>query len=74
MEKKNELQINEEDYTSDKRKIKKTKKILSDKLTDYRDWLLQITICDPACGSGAFLNQSLDFLISEQPIDLHCLV
>ncbi|WP_109853235.1 N-6 DNA methylase [Aquimarina sp. AU58] len=31
----------------------------------YRSWLLQITICDPACGSGAFLNQSLDFLIKE---------
>jgi REP element-mobilizing transposase RayT len=26
---------------------------------------LQITICDPACGSGAFLNQALDFLIAE---------
>jgi type I restriction-modification system DNA methylase subunit len=27
--------------------------------------LLQITICDPACGSGAFLNQALEFLIQE---------
>jgi len=26
---------------------------------------LQLTICDPACGSGAFLNQALDFLILE---------
>jgi type I restriction-modification system DNA methylase subunit len=26
---------------------------------------LQLTICDPACGSGAFLNQALDFLITE---------
>lgn len=26
---------------------------------------MQITICDPACGSGAFLNQALEFLISE---------
>jgi tRNA1(Val) A37 N6-methylase TrmN6 len=24
-----------------------------------------LTICDPACGSGAFLNQALDFLIDE---------
>jgi hypothetical protein len=31
----------------------------------YRDWLLSLTICDPACGSGAFLNQALDFLIAE---------
>lgn len=65
IEKKNELQINEEDYTTDKKRIKKTIKTLSDKLTEYRKWLLQLTICDPACGSGAFLNQSLDFLISE---------
>lgn len=26
---------------------------------------MQLTICDPACGSGAFLNQALDFLIKE---------
>ncbi|MBR5958723.1 MAG: N-6 DNA methylase, partial [Salinivirgaceae bacterium] len=32
---------------------------------DYRQWLLQITICDPACGSGAFLNAALQFLIQE---------
>ena len=65
IEKKNELQINDEDYTTDKKRIKKTIKTLSDKLTEYRKWLLQLTICDPACGSGAFLNQSLNFLISE---------
>ncbi len=34
-------------------------------LNNYRDWLLKLTICDPACGSGAFLNQALDFLITE---------
>ncbi len=27
--------------------------------------MLQLTILDPACGSGAFLNQALDFLIKE---------
>jgi len=26
---------------------------------------LTLTICDPACGSGAFLNQALEFLITE---------
>ncbi|WP_394907515.1 Eco57I restriction-modification methylase domain-containing protein [uncultured Mesonia sp.] len=26
---------------------------------------MQVTICDPACGSGAFLNQALEFLIAE---------
>lgn len=64
-EKKDTLEIVDEDYITDKRRQKKTIKALSDKLTAYRDWLLQITICDPACGSGAFLNQALDFLIKE---------
>jgi hypothetical protein len=65
MEKKVELQINEEDYISDKKRQTKTKQALLSKLVDYRNWLLKLTICDPACGSGAFLNQTLDFLIRE---------
>ncbi|MDT0294091.1 Eco57I restriction-modification methylase domain-containing protein [Mesonia ostreae] len=36
-----------------------------DNITTYRDWLLQLTICDPACGSGAFLNEALNYLIAE---------
>lgn len=64
-EKKMELQLNEEDYTTDKKRQKKTLQGLIDKLQLYRNWLLQLTICDPACGSGAFLNQALDFLIEE---------
>lgn len=34
-------------------------------LIEYKKWLLQLTICDPACGSGAFLNEALEFLITE---------
>ncbi|MBG6111711.1 type I restriction-modification system DNA methylase subunit [Flavobacterium sp. CG_9.10] len=64
-EKKIALEIIEEDYFTDKKRQKKTVKGLIDKLEDYRKWLLQLTICDPACGSGAFLNQALDFLIDE---------
>ncbi|MBP7496503.1 MAG: N-6 DNA methylase [Bacteroidales bacterium] len=41
------------------------KKELLSKIDSYRDWLLQLKICDPACGSGAFLNEALDFLINE---------
>ncbi len=64
-EKKAELQIVEEEYATDKRRQLKTKQALLDKLKTYQNWLLQLTICDPACGSGAFLNQALDFLITE---------
>ena len=64
-EKKTELQLNDEDYTTDKKRQKKTLQNLIDKVENYRTWLLQLTICDPACGSGAFLNQALDFLIAE---------
>ena len=31
----------------------------------YRDFLLNLKIIDPACGSGAFLNAALEFLINE---------
>ncbi|MDY0315974.1 MAG: N-6 DNA methylase [Bacteroidales bacterium] len=34
-------------------------------LTDYKNWLTNLKIIDPACGSGAFLNQALNFLIEE---------
>ncbi|MCX6226281.1 MAG: Eco57I restriction-modification methylase domain-containing protein [Bacteroidia bacterium] len=63
--KKAEFQIVEEEYCIDKKRNIKTRQPLADKLTAYRNWLLQLTICDPACGSGAFLNQALDFLITE---------
>ncbi len=42
-----------------------TKKAELEKLEQYRSWLLGITICDPACGSGAFLNAALQFLMAE---------
>jgi type I restriction-modification system DNA methylase subunit len=65
-EKKTELGFIEEEYF--KSRANRPKKKLAELLQlldDYRDWLLQLTICDPACGSGAFLNQALDFLIKE---------
>lgn len=64
-EKKAELGIVEEDYFSDQKRQKQTKIKLIEQLSQYREWLLQITICDPACGSGAFLNAALQFLIAE---------
>ena len=64
-EKKQELKIVEDEYFSDQRRQLKTKQRLLDQLHQYRDWLLQITILDPACGSGAFLNAALSFLMAE---------
>ena len=64
-EKKQELGIDEAEYFADAHRQKQTKIRLLDKLTQYRDWLKQITILDPACGSGAFLNAALRFLIDE---------
>lgn len=34
-------------------------------IEQYRQWLLGLKILDPACGSGAFLNQVLEFLLAQ---------
>ncbi len=59
------LGIVESEYFSDQKRKKETKLQLLEKLDSYRKWLLQITILDPACGSGAFLNAALKFLMAE---------
>lgn len=69
-EKKEALGFQEEEYFKGRgvgRKKRNDKTILKlvTILDDYREWLIKLTICDPACGSGAFLNQALDFLIKE---------
>ncbi|SDQ22520.1 Eco57I restriction-modification methylase domain-containing protein [Flagellimonas zhangzhouensis] len=60
-EKKAELSISDERFGL---ASKRSRKGIAD-LQAYRDWLLDLKICDPACGSGAFLNQALEFLIDE---------
>jgi len=70
-EKRNELQLN--NLEVDETYFKKGSKAipsqkgeqLFDKLEKYKKWLLSLKILDPACGSGAFLNQALNFLIDE---------
>ncbi len=65
-EKRNELQIIDEEYAKGRKNRKKEiVRTLDKKLDEYRNWLLTLTILDPACGSGAFLNQALEFLINE---------
>ena len=67
-DKKRELGIVEEEYFSDQRRQLKTRQHLLELLQTYRQWLLQITILDPACGSGAFLNAALRFLMDEHKL------
>ncbi|WP_166961925.1 Eco57I restriction-modification methylase domain-containing protein [Yeosuana marina] len=65
-EKKEALGIVDEEYAKGRKNRKKDIiKGLDANLQAYRNWLLNITICDPACGSGAFLNQALEFLMEE---------
>ena len=73
-EKKEELKINNIliDETFHRKSISKGYVRLTEKgkklfktLNEYKDWLLTLKILDPACGSGAFLNATLDFLIQE---------
>ncbi len=65
-EKRAELGIVDEEYSKGRKNRKKEIiRTLDKKLNDYRNWLLMLTILDPACGSGAFLNQALEFLINE---------
>ncbi len=37
-------------------------------LETYRKYLLSLKILDPACGSGAFLNQALNYLLEEHTL------
>ncbi|MBN2858473.1 MAG: N-6 DNA methylase [Candidatus Delongbacteria bacterium] len=69
-EKRKELGISEIEF--DEKAYRRPNGFLTDKgkelfnrLEEYKKWLLTLKIVDPACGSGAFLNQALNFLIQE---------
>ena len=66
--KKEELKINDSEYTFDKKFQKKTIEQLDDRLNKYREWLLSLKILDCACGSGAFLNSALRELRKEHTL------
>lgn len=55
------------EITPSKNYKKLTKKDMQnlDKIKAYKDFLLNLKILDPACGSGAFLNEAMNFLINE---------
>jgi type I restriction-modification system DNA methylase subunit len=66
--KKEELRIEDFDvseYQNRNGKVNSKGKALFNVLEDYKNWLFELRILDPACGSGAFLNQALSFLIKE---------
>ncbi len=64
-DKKAELNIIQIEPPKDSRKPTKKEQATKENLEIYRNWLLELKILDPACGSGAFLNQALEFLIRE---------
>ncbi len=68
-EKRKELNITEIEfdgtYKAKAGKLSAKGKKLFKTLESYKNWLITLKIIDPACGSGAFLNQALIFLIDE---------
>jgi len=59
------LDLNELLAPKNPKKLTKAESEIKNKIYAYREWLLSLKILDPACGSGAFLNQALEFLIAE---------
>ncbi len=68
-EKKIELKLDEDiaifEYQKADGKLNEKGKELYERLNTYKSWLLTVKVCDPACGSGAFLNQALSYFIEE---------
>ena len=67
LDKKQALGLNKEIRLPErnKKKLNKEEQNLLERLYQYRNFLLELKIIDPSCGSGAFLNQALEFLIKE---------
>jgi len=68
-EKKQELGLNEplpeDDIRKADGKLTARAKQRFETLENYRRWLLTLKVLDPACGSGAFLNQALSFFMEQ---------
>ncbi|QKF65344.1 Eco57I restriction-modification methylase domain-containing protein [Campylobacter corcagiensis] len=52
-------------HPKNKNNLTKKDKINRYEFDKYREFLLSLKILDPACGSGAFLNEAMNFLINE---------
>lgn len=64
-QKREELNITEVVAPKNSKKLTKKEQQQKDNLEIYKEWLFNLKILDPACGSGAFLNQALEYLIKE---------
>ncbi|MBY0539941.1 MAG: N-6 DNA methylase [Campylobacterales bacterium] len=64
-DKREELILSNVTAPSNPKKLSKTEQQTKENLEIYKDWLFNLKILDPACGSGAFLNQALEYLIKE---------
>jgi len=64
-EKKEELNLLDIQTPKNPKKLLKAEQKILKNIYTYRDYLSNLKILDPACGSGAFLNQALEFLITE---------
>jgi len=65
LEKREELNLTNVIAPKNEKKLNKTEQKTKDNLETYKEWLFNLKILDPACGSGAFLNQALEHLIQE---------
>jgi type I restriction-modification system DNA methylase subunit len=64
-DKKIELNLQNVQNPANPKKLTAQEKQTLQNIYTYRGYLLNLKILDPACGSGAFLNQALEFLIKE---------
>lgn len=64
-EQKEALHVKSVEAPKNSKKPTKEEALIKENLEHYKEWLLHVKILDPACGSGAFLNQALEYLIKE---------
>lgn len=64
-EKKKELNLAEISYPKNPKRLNKSEKETLKNIYEYREFLLGLKVLDPACGSGAFLNEAFSFLENE---------
>lgn len=64
-EQKEALHVKSVEAPKNSKKPTKEEAQTKENLEHYKEWLLHVKILDPACGSGAFLNQALEYLIKE---------